>query len=80
MQPKLNDSDTDSNTTNSKNAMHKSVAANMLINYSNRMINAVYCICLGFLYLLIIQIAKKFYNHKNEFVHHNVIIKLVVLS
>ena len=32
--------------------MHKSDAANMLINYSNKMINAVYRVCLGILYLL----------------------------
>ena len=33
----------------SKNAMYKSDAANILINYSNRMINVV---CLGILYLV----------------------------
>jgi len=61
--------------------MHKSDAANMLINYSNRMINVVYCVCLGdFVPSHGYKLPRKFLNHKNEFVHHSVIIKFVVLS
>ena len=63
--------------------MYKSDVANMHINYSNRMINAVYCVLFGnFVPSHGYKLPRKFlnHNHKNEFVHHSVMIIFVVLS
>ena len=66
----------------SKNAMCKSDAANMLIKYSNKMIDAVYCVCLGILYLLMATNCQEnsLTTKMNLTTTMYVIIKSVVLS